>query len=116
MNHDEQMPEPIAPDERDPRIQAALDELRGLVLRRFPEATFTVARGDDPDGIYLTATVDVDDLDEVTDTVVARMVDMQVDEGLPIFVVPDWPLHRVREHLRRMAEQSVEARLASLTL
>src|SRR5687767_11699543 len=114
MNPDEQMPEPIEPDENDPRIQAALEELRALILSRFPEATFTVGRGDDPDGIYLTPIVDVEDLDEVADVFISRMVDMQVDEGLPVYVVPDWPLHRVREHLRRMAEQSVETRLAQI--
>src|SRR5688572_33302513 len=108
MTEHEQLPDPIEPNESDPRIQAALADLRDLILQRFPEAVFSVARGDDPDGIYLTATVDVDDLDEVTDAVVSRMVDMQVDEGLPVFVVPDWPLHRVSEHLRRMAEQPVE--------
>lgn len=102
---------PIPPDEHDPRIQAALAELRGLILQRFPTATFTVSRREDPEGIYLTPIVDVEDLDEVTNIVLSRMVDMQVDEGLPVYVVPDWPTERLREHRRRKTAQPIEERL-----
>jgi hypothetical protein len=42
MSTDAYVYTPIAPDERDPRIQAALAELRGLILGRYPTATFTV--------------------------------------------------------------------------
>ena len=71
-----------------PRIEEALAELKGLISSRYPGTTFAVGEGDDPDGIYLTATVDVDDRGEVIDLFVDRLVDLQVDEGLPIFVVP----------------------------
>ena len=115
MNVEEQLPEQIEPNEHDPRIQAALEELRGLIRQRFPAAAFTVAQGEDPNGIYLTAIVDVEDLDEVIDPIISRIVDMQVEEGLPVYVVPEWPLERVREYLRRNPTRSVEARLALLT-
>lgn len=114
MSEEDLLPEPIAPDEDNPRIRAAIGELQEMILRRYPEATFTVGRGADQDGIYLTPIVDVEDLDEVADIFTSRLVDMQVEEGLPVYVVPDWPLHRVREHLRRMAAQPVEERLAVL--
>lgn len=91
---------PIASDERDPRIQAALAELREMILRRYPAATFTVTHGEDPEGIYLKPIVDVEDLDEVADVFTDRLIDMQVEEGLPIYVVPVWPIERVRAHLR----------------
>ncbi len=42
------------------------------------------------------------------------MADMQVEEGFPIYVVPDWPIECVREQLRRKAATPIEARLASL--
>ncbi len=71
-----------------PRIEAALAELKGLISSRYPAATFAVGEGDDPEGVYLTATVDVDDRGEVIDLFVDRLVDLQVEEGLPIFVVP----------------------------
>lgn len=110
MNDDELMPEQIEPDEHDPRIQAALQELRDRILERFPDADFVVSRRDDPDGIYLTAIVDVEDLDEVTDPIISRIVDMQVDEGLPVYVVGDWPEHRIRAYLRQKAAMAAEAR------
>ncbi len=40
----------------------------------------------------------------------SRMVDMQVDEGLPVYVIPGWPIERVREQLRRQAAQATEER------
>jgi hypothetical protein len=80
-----------------------------MILQRFPDAIFEVVRGDDPDGVYLTAKVDVDDLDEVTDTVISRVVDMQVDEGLPVYVVPDWPPARIRAYLRQQAKLPIDA-------
>jgi hypothetical protein len=72
----------------DPRIQSALAELEGMIRDKYPTATFAVSIGDDPDGVYLTPTVDVDDTDEVFDVVVDRLVDMQVEEELPVYVIP----------------------------
>lgn len=105
---------PIAPDERDPRIQAALAELRERILQRFPEATFTVSRGEDPEGIYLKPIVDVADVDEVADVFTDRLIDLQVEEGLPVYVVPVQPLARVLTQTRQQATQPIEARLAAL--
>jgi hypothetical protein len=99
MKRDEPVPE-IPADENDPRIKAALAELRGMILERFPEATFTVSRGEDPVGIYLDATVDIEDLDEVTNIILSRVVDMQIDEGLPVYVIPGWPEHRIEAYRR----------------
>jgi hypothetical protein len=95
-----QPPDTVPADEDDPRIQAALEELRGLILERFPDATFTVTLGDDPEGVYLKPTVDIEDLDEVTEPLVSRLVEMQVEEGLPVYVVPEWPLERLRAYLQ----------------
>ena len=114
MSANSQPPEPVAPDENDPRIRAAIDELRDLINHHYPAAFFAVSRGEDPDGIYLTPTVDVEDLDEVADVFSARLVEMQVEEGLPIYVVPEWPIERIEKYLRKMATQSVEARSALL--
>jgi hypothetical protein len=73
----------------DPRMSRALNELADLVRRRYPEATFQVARAeDDPSIIHLLTRVDVEDTEEVADLVMDRMIQMQVDEGLPIYVIP----------------------------
>lgn len=97
-------------DESDPRIQAALAELQGLILTGYPMATFTVGRGDDPEGVYLTATVDIEDVEEVIDVVVDRLVDLQVEEGLPVDVVPLEPLARVLAGMREREEAAHAAR------
>lgn len=99
--------------ETDPRIRAALAELRGRITQHFPAATFAVSRGEDPPGVYLTPTVDVEDLDAVTAVVLDRLIELQVEEGLPVYVVPEWPLTRVRAYLRQKAAQLVEALLPS---
>src|SRR6266567_305248 len=74
--------------EPDPRIQQALTELQDMIAERWPTASFTVSRGEDPEGLYLDATVDLDDPDDVMDLVVDRLLELQVDEGLPVHVVP----------------------------
>ena len=79
----------------DSRIDAAVVELQGMIRERYPDATFTVGPGEDPPGTYITATVDVDDLDEVFDVVVERLLDMQVEERLPVYVLTVHPIERV---------------------
>ena len=82
-------------DRNDPRIQAAIAELTGLIRDRYPSASFTVDEGEDPEGVYVTATVDVEDTDEVVDVFIDRMVDLQVKDGLPVYVIPVRPIERV---------------------
>lgn len=43
-----------------------------------------MSKGEDPEGVYLTAIVDTDDLTAVLEAVGGRVVDMQVDDGLLI--------------------------------
>ncbi len=90
----------------DPRLLEALDELRALIQRRYPEASFDVSRGvDDPDAIHLIATVDVDDLDEVVDLVIERELELQVQQRLPVHVIPVRPAGRALEELLRPARR-----------
>ena len=73
----------------DPRIGRALDELVGLVRRSYPDATFQVTPSEEESAIvHLVARVDVDDPDVVADLVMDRMIEMQIDEGLPIYLIP----------------------------
>lgn len=94
----------------DPRIEAALGELEATIKARFPSADFQVLHGlgDDPDGVYLEATVDAEDTDAVMDAVIDRLVELEVDEGLPIYVLPVRTPERIARHLasrRRWARQ-----------
>lgn len=93
--------------ETDPRMQAAVAELTERLHARYPEATFTVAIGEDPEGVYLTPTVDVEDTDEVLDVVFDRLMELQIDEGLPLYVMPVLPLARVAEQLKARTTQRV---------
>lgn len=84
----------------DPRIASAIKELKEIIQRHYPTAQFVVALGEDPDGVYLKPVVDVDDTEEVFDTVIERLLQMQIEEALPIFVVPVRPPARVAQMIR----------------
>jgi hypothetical protein len=84
----------------DLRIQSAIAELRDMILERYPEASFAVSHGDDPEGIYLNATVDLEDVDVVLDVVRDRLFATQVEEALPLYVIPLQPVERVVEGMR----------------
>jgi hypothetical protein len=86
--------------ENDPRMQAAIAEMQDLILASYPDATFEVAPGDDPEGIYLTATVDIEDTDEVMDIIVSRLLKMQVEEGIPLYPIIVRPIERVLAEFR----------------
>lgn len=74
--------------QKDERIQHALVELQDVIGTAFPGAVFEIYPGSDPDGMYLEAMVDVEDLNDLLDVFIDRLVDMQVEERLPVYVVP----------------------------
>jgi hypothetical protein len=80
---------------RDPRCDRAIAELQELIKTKYPGASFAVRAGiDDPEETWLSARVDVDDPDEVMDVVVDRMLELQLDEGIPVYVLPLRTLER----------------------
>jgi hypothetical protein len=93
------------------RIKEALDELKGLITARFPQATFIVEEGFDPEGVYLITTVDIADTDEVFDVVGDRLVELQVDESLPVYVTLLRPIERVVAELRKREASTPQATL-----
>ncbi len=103
--------------EREPTIsdrsKAALAELQGLITRQYPAATFSVRRGiDDSDGIELWTTVDVEDTDQVLDHVIDRVMEMQIEDRLPVHVIPVRPRERVLA-MRREEHARVVGRLSA---
>jgi hypothetical protein len=48
--------------------------------------------GDEPFGVYITAIVDVEDTDEVSDLYIHRLVEMQVEEDLPVHILTVRPM------------------------
>ena len=83
-----------------PRIEDAVQELKGLITAGFPPASFVVEEGCGPEGIYLVVTVDIADTDEVIDVIRGRLLELQVTEGLPIYVTPLRPITRGLAQLR----------------
>ena len=83
-----------------PAMKKAVEELQGLITERFPQASFVVEEGFDPKGTHLVTTVDIGDTDEVVDVVGDRLVELQVTEGLLVYVIPLRPIERVIAQLR----------------
>jgi len=81
-------------------LDHAIAEMENLIKTHYPSASFIVSQGEDPEGTYLTATVDVEDTDEVIDLYIDRLVSLQVDEGLPLYVIPVRPLDRIAQLLK----------------
>jgi hypothetical protein len=79
----------------DPRIQAAMVELQALIQHHYPAAIFQETVGEDPEGAYLMVTIDVEDTDDVIEVYIERLLELQIDEGLSIYVIPVRPLNRV---------------------
>ena len=78
-----------------PRMQVAITELQGLIRQHYPNTTFEVVHGDDPMGMYVLATVDVEDTETVVDVYIDHLLKLQIDAGLAVYVVPVRPLARV---------------------
>ena len=93
----------------DPKMQAAVAELQELIQSHYPTAMFTVGEAADPDGVYMRVIVDVEDTDEVTEVFIDRMIDLQVEDGLPIYVVPV----RTPERIAALRQQQQRARTIS---
>jgi hypothetical protein len=85
-----------------PLAQAAVDDLEKMIRGRFPAAHFAVARGEDPKGVYLKVTVDLDDVEEIVDQELQdRLFDLQVEQGVPVYIIPLHPRSRVLAEIDR---------------
>jgi hypothetical protein len=97
------------------RMQDAINELQTTIGQRYPTASFTLAHPEDePTSVELTAIVDVEDPDEVLDTVIERVIQFQVDEQLPIHVVPVRPPARVAAALQEQRRSGRRSRTMPL--
>ena len=93
----------------DARVARAAVELQRLIKRQHPSATFDVRPGEDPDGTYIWTIVDTDDPDTVLDCVVDRLLELQIDEELPVHVIPIRTPERVNADLAAaIADQVAE--------
>lgn len=82
----------------DPKVLAAVTELQQLVSAKYPSAIFYVAPGEEsPESTYVTATVDIEAPDDVVDLVIERVLAMQLDDGIPVHLIPIRTINRVLE-------------------
>lgn len=92
-----------------PRMQRGIEELKGLIQQRYPDAAFEVTCSpEDRHIVHLKPVVDVEDRDEVMDVVIDRMMELQIDEHLPLFVVPVRSAAR-NEAMRAAMKQAASA-------
>lgn len=95
----------------EPKMQAAIDELAGMIAARYPSAQFRVSHHpEEPTTILLDAIVDVDDTEEVLDVVLERMEQLRLDVGVPILVLP---LHTPERVATLFAEMQAAQRVTS---
>ena len=72
----------------DEKIQWAISEVQARIQAVYPDAVFRVSQGEDPVGIYIDAYTDAEDSFCVFYLVNDWLVDLSIDAGLPIHVIP----------------------------
>jgi len=72
----------------DEKIQRAIAEVQARIQAVYPDAVFRISRGEDPVGLYIDAYTDAEDSFCVFDLVNDWLVDLSVNEGLSIYVIP----------------------------
>ncbi len=86
-----------------PRRQQAVNELIGLIRAHYPDASYALGPGqDDPWSTYITAMVDLDDPDVVTDLTIERELELQIEAGIPVYVIPIRTPDRTSRVMRQM--------------
>jgi hypothetical protein len=83
---------------KDERMTTAISEMQYLISMAFPSVSYTIAHQDDPKGIQLIALVDIEDTDTVVDCFIDRLLTLQVDESIPLYVIPVRSTNRVTSH------------------
>jgi len=78
----------MSEEQLDRRVSKHIQEFQQIIKGRFPEARFRSYRGPQPRHFFLEAYTDADDEFEVLDLVGDRIVDILVDEGTRIHVIP----------------------------
>ncbi len=93
-----------------PGMKEAVGEIKAAIRERFPQVAFRSRQGDDPQGLYLTVVVDTDDAEAVVDVYIDRLVELQVERGLPLYVVPvRSPEHAALQPTARRARTAIPA-------
>ncbi len=86
------------------KVQNAVKELKEMILSKYPEAKFNVFHESpdpcDPNMILIDTIVDLEDPDKVSDFIIGRMLYYQLEERIPIHVIPLRTPERVLAEMR----------------
>jgi hypothetical protein len=89
--------------ELEPKVQAAAEELAGLISEHYPSTQFQLSRHpEEPGTVLLEAIVDVDDTDAVVDLIIDRMTELRTEAEVPLLVLPLRTPERVAKLLQDM--------------
>ena len=69
-------------------MRRVIAEVEARILAVFPEATFRLVEGEDPIGLYLDAYTDAEDAFAVLDLVSDWLVNLSVNVGAHLHVIP----------------------------
>ena len=69
-------------------MKHAIAEVQARITAVYPEATCRLVQGEDPVGLYLDAYTDAEDAFAVLDLVSDWLVDLSVNEGVHLHVIP----------------------------
>jgi hypothetical protein len=77
----------------------ASTELESLIRKAYPDASVSRLWLDDPEGMHLRVVVAADDPEDVFNLVCDRLLRFQIEEELPLYLVPLRPLGEVLKQL-----------------
>jgi hypothetical protein len=73
---------------RNDTMQHVITEVQTRIRAVYPDATFRLVGGEDPLGLYLDAYTDAEDAFAVLDLVSDWLVDLSVNAGVHLHVIP----------------------------
>ncbi len=72
-----------------PRYESAIEELKVMILSKFPDVSFEVGRaGEGMRGYFLYVYPEYSEADEIAELVRERMTQLILDENIPVYVAP----------------------------
>jgi hypothetical protein len=78
----------MTPRVLDEKTQRVLTEVQDRIRAVYPEAGFRLVHGEDPVGLYLDVYTDAEDSFRVFDLVNDWLVDLSINEGIVLHVIP----------------------------
>ena len=90
--------------ELSPEMQNAIDEVTAIISASYPTTTFVTEPGVEPDSVFVQAFVDAIEPDDVMDLYISRLVTIQVEEGIPLYVFARRTPERLLEYRQSLSQ------------